>query len=140
MRDLGIYPLVLSELLFGSRHLSNTAVDESRHSSRRRRRPPGRRRARPGTLRTTGVDALGLHSFDHFGETALSIAQAGLNGHQFRRFLFPTFNGADIAGDVVDAVRSVLQRLEQCGELGLGGDHPKIVAHFGGLVMLRCFG
>jgi hypothetical protein len=41
MRDLGNYPLILSELLFGSRHLNNTAVDESRHSSRRQRRPMG---------------------------------------------------------------------------------------------------
>jgi hypothetical protein len=83
MRDLGIYPLVVSELLFGSRHLSNTAVDESRHSSRRQRRPPGRRCARLGPGFPSGLafglglgtqvgvtlcgTSLRLHSFDHLG-------------------------------------------------------------------------
>ena len=100
LRDLGFYPLVQSELLFGSRHLSNIAVDESRHSSRRQRRPPGRRCARlgpdflsgstfvfglrPQTWVTFGDAWLRLHPFDHFGQTTLGIAQSGLNGHKFR--------------------------------------------------------
>jgi hypothetical protein len=136
MRDLGNCPLIRLELLFGSRHLDNVRLMS-----------PATRPAANGALRGAVVRGspklgfglldfrspdrqLGTHPFHHFGQPSLGVSKPGFNGHQLRRFLLAPLDGADIPGNVVDTVGGVLQRLQECCELGLGGDHPKIVAHF----------
>ena len=140
LSNLGDLLLIMSESLVGSRHLASTAVDESRHLSRRQRRPMGvvvRVCARfhlppmhghPFAILFAG--ALCPHALDHLGETTLRIAQTRLNRHKFRRLLLSTLNGTDIASNVIDSIRRVLERLQQRGKFGLGGDHPTIVPHF----------
>jgi hypothetical protein len=98
MRDLGICPLVVSVLLFGSRHLNNVRLMS-----------PATRPAANGALRGAvvrdgpsvlplklwalklwfvagrfAVGWLGPHPFDHLGQPTLRVAKPSFNGHQLR--------------------------------------------------------